>query len=196
MKRGFTLMELLVVIAIATILAAIILPILARAKATAKDSASLSQLRQIGMAEFIYCSDHNDTVPYVGHPEIIARLRLGLLDIRDWPGYEGQVTIFEALDPYTKSRSVWKSPADPGELPYVPPLIESMDVSYGGLPHAFCIGPLTALGNPSESALLRELVPFRRGKAYIFRADGSAKLLPWLVGADQIQATQTAFGCD
>jgi prepilin-type N-terminal cleavage/methylation domain-containing protein/prepilin-type processing-associated H-X9-DG protein len=58
-KRGFTLIELLVVIAIIAILAAILFPVFAQAKATAKQVVCLSNMRQIGMAMMMYSGDHD-----------------------------------------------------------------------------------------------------------------------------------------
>src|SRR5277367_1879358 len=62
-KPGFTLIELLVVIAIIAILAAMLLPALAKAKAKAKTIACTSNNKQIALAFMMYASDNNDFFP-------------------------------------------------------------------------------------------------------------------------------------
>ncbi len=63
MKRAFTLIELLVVIAIIAILAAILFPVFAQAKAAAKKTACLVQAKQMGTAAHIYLTDYDDNYP-------------------------------------------------------------------------------------------------------------------------------------
>lgn len=59
-RRAFTLIELLVVIAIIAILAAILFPVFAQAKAAAKAAASLSNNKQLTLAQIMYSSDSDD----------------------------------------------------------------------------------------------------------------------------------------
>jgi len=62
---AFTLVELLVVIAIIGILAALLLPVLSRSKETARSTACLSNLHQIGIALQIYVQENGNHMPFM-----------------------------------------------------------------------------------------------------------------------------------
>lgn len=106
-KHAFTLIELLVVIAIIAILAAIFFPVLARARESAKLTQCISNARQVGLANVMYTSDHDGTMPifYAYNSQPSA-----------WkPGHKG---IEVLLYPYAKSQKIFASPLDAGG-PYV-----------------------------------------------------------------------------
>lgn len=63
-SRAFTLIELLVVIAIIAILAALLLPALSAAKVKAHGIQCVSNMKQIGLAHFMYVNDSGKAMPY------------------------------------------------------------------------------------------------------------------------------------
>jgi prepilin-type N-terminal cleavage/methylation domain-containing protein len=111
LKRAFTLIELLVVIAIIAILAAILFPVFAQAKDSAKQTVCISNTKQVCLAGLMYAGDFNDTLPrhdnngsclYGENP----------CSVPDWgdfryPGTSAQsgrfVMYFGALEPYHKN---------------------------------------------------------------------------------------------
>jgi prepilin-type N-terminal cleavage/methylation domain-containing protein/prepilin-type processing-associated H-X9-DG protein len=96
LRRGFTLIELLVVIAIIAILAAILFPVFAQAKAAAKNTADLSNLKQLSLGVMMYTGDYDDVFPQGADAGWVA-----------WP-----IKVY----PYLKSLQVMKGPADGGKL--------------------------------------------------------------------------------
>ena len=64
LKNAFTLIELLVVIAIIGILAAMLLPVLSKAKHSSYRAVDLNNLKQLGIAMNLVASDNNDFMPW------------------------------------------------------------------------------------------------------------------------------------
>src|SRR6266511_1516430 len=67
-KHAFTLIELLVVIAIIAILAAILFPVFARARESARKAACTSNVKQIGLAWMMYVQDYDEVYPPTNSP--------------------------------------------------------------------------------------------------------------------------------
>lgn len=67
-RPAFTLIEILIVIAIIAILAALLLPALAKAKGRSHSAVCLNNLRQWGIATHLYTLDHSDYLPEDGVP--------------------------------------------------------------------------------------------------------------------------------
>lgn len=102
-RTAFTLIELLVVIAIIAILAAILFPVFAQAKESAKKAADLSNNKQINLGVQMYMADYDDLYPM----------------LRNSPSnWQAVVTTPQvnsghiAVNPYIKNKSLWRSPND------------------------------------------------------------------------------------
>ncbi len=85
-KTRFTLIELLVVIAIIAILAAMLLPVLSRARIITYGAVCMSNQKQIGLALSIYRDDYEDYVPiHIGGSTVIHSWRRLLAENADLP---------------------------------------------------------------------------------------------------------------
>jgi prepilin-type N-terminal cleavage/methylation domain-containing protein len=103
MKSAFTLIELLVVIAIIAILAAILFPVFAQAKTSAKSVGDTSQLRQLGVAIELYKADYDGTYFPLYYSDSSRTTVPSNFGIWRWPWL---------VLPYTKSFDIFFSPAD------------------------------------------------------------------------------------
>ncbi|UCD56240.1 MAG: prepilin-type N-terminal cleavage/methylation domain-containing protein [Candidatus Hydrogenedentota bacterium] len=137
-RKGFTLVELLVVIAIIGILAGILLPALAKARESARRSACVNNLKQLGVVLSLYANENRDRLPP--------------LDNTMWRFmFDGNAVYPE----YLTDVGILACPSDPQYDPKTNfRLIQNVslsDASYGdvprsfaaGTPHPNCINPLS-----------------------------------------------------
>src|SRR3954451_563742 len=104
-RNGFTLIELLVVIAIIAILAGLLLPALARAKAKAKRIECVNQLRQIGIGLRIWANDNGDKFPWA-----VSTANNGAFESNDW------IDNFRAASNELNHPKIMVCPADKEKL--------------------------------------------------------------------------------
>jgi prepilin-type N-terminal cleavage/methylation domain-containing protein len=132
-RGAFTLIELLVVIAIIAVLAAIIFPVFATARGKARQTACLSNLKQLGTAIQMYAQDYDGLAPYsrdasdafipqiwlfagpackarIDSMQMLHPVPAALANAQTYPG----LYLTGSLDPYTRNREVWKCAGDAG----------------------------------------------------------------------------------
>ncbi len=103
-QTGFTLIELLVVIAIIAVLAAILFPVFASAREKARQTACLSNMRQIGMATRAYMEDYDEKFPQTKQYST-SQPQVDDADgsIEDGPGHYDLGSIFNFIRSYVST---------------------------------------------------------------------------------------------
>jgi prepilin-type N-terminal cleavage/methylation domain-containing protein/prepilin-type processing-associated H-X9-DG protein len=152
--NGFTLIELLVVIAIIAILAAILFPVFAHARAKARQTACLSNMKQLGTGLMMYAQDYDETLPlndYIGN---------GLAPLAGWRDPRAGDSWCSGIYPYVKSIQIYACPEaveylDPGVPWRSPEKIEDGVVSYL-MNYATRGRPLAAVPAPADVIFLHE----------------------------------------
>jgi prepilin-type N-terminal cleavage/methylation domain-containing protein len=124
-RKGFTLIELLVVIAIIGILAAMVFPVFARPRESARKAVCLSNVKNIALAFQMYLADNNDTLPpdearreaimyFQTVPGGHSSRSFDIGDLTDRCNRDVQANPYLVwpviLDEYTKNRDVWRCP--------------------------------------------------------------------------------------
>src|SRR5437867_12055333 len=98
-RRGFTLIELLVVIAIIAILAAILFPVFAQARDKARQTACISNMKQIGLGLTMYAQDYDETLPVAND------------QVENFALPTARANFLGSLIPYIKSKPIFACPA-------------------------------------------------------------------------------------
>lgn len=107
-RQAFTLIELLVVIAIIAILAAILFPVLARAKEKAMQTQCLMHMKQVGVAFHLYLADSDDRLP--DRRDLKSDLPGGYRPWTTWPPSDPRAGWAPLIiGPYLKDKAVWLS---------------------------------------------------------------------------------------
>ena len=109
MTRAFTIVELLAVTAIVGLLAAMLTPVLAQGKGAAHRSVSVSNVRQIALAQFLYMDDFDDAVAINRDCTLLIDGRSDMAPCTPGRVYRGWVDL---TVPYVRDYTVFKSPAD------------------------------------------------------------------------------------
>jgi prepilin-type N-terminal cleavage/methylation domain-containing protein/prepilin-type processing-associated H-X9-DG protein len=112
-RKGFILIELLVVIAIIAILAAILFPVFARAKAKAEQASCLSNVKQLMLATLMYCNDNDQilfpaaTGWYAGMGKYTQNNQMFACPSQDWSLDAGRVATTVTGAAYTFTDSIY-----------------------------------------------------------------------------------------
>ena len=147
LRRGFTLIELLVVIVIIAILAAMLLPALARAKLSARRTVCLNHLKQLNLATAMYVGDFAGYYPSSN-------------STNRWP--EALRANYQNLRLLVcpEDQSVPGSPSDPLSADVAPRsyLLNGWNDYFDSLPQpvAFEIMPETVIAQPSDTIVFGE----------------------------------------
>ncbi len=188
-QRGFTLIELLVVMAIIALLAALLLPALARAKERANRVVCLGNLRQWGIALNLYLDDSQQVFPAFsipnntpGAPDGYSQDNLRWSDLAAFAasGY-GNSAWFNALPPYVSQKALWQYADNPTNFVNSRSIFNCPTATF--LPAE--VDPLSrvafsyGLNFKGTNGLVPATMPFRAGvvlhpSAFVFYSDNRA----------------------
>ena len=115
--NGFTLIELLVVIAIIAILAAILFPVFAQAREKARQTACLSNVKQIGNAFAMYLQDYDEHFMATATERHAPAPPAG---VTSYAAFYAQYSYRMILDPYIKSQQIFRDPSSKVQWPAQP----------------------------------------------------------------------------
>jgi len=155
-SRGFTLIELLVVIAIIAILAAILFPVFAQARAAARKTTCLSNTKQVGLAVLMYVQDYDESFPLLFVPEDAT------CQPQDYSNFVCTTAAWQNLvQPYTKNWGINICPED---------IMNNSDPTQS-------LDPFMNYGMPPLSG--PDGVQYFEDTYYAFRPAGAANQVAW-----------------
>ena len=109
-RSGFTLIELLVVIAIIAILAAILFPVFAQVRESARQTSCLSNMKQIGNGLLMYLQDYDEVTPPADYGVVPPTSAFSFLTGGGSPVQAA--TWADLFQPYVKNLKIMKCPSD------------------------------------------------------------------------------------
>jgi len=110
--KAFTLIELLIVVAIISLLAAIMFPVFARARESARKSSCLSNLKQISLGWMMYAQDYDETAPLAVYYSDGGSIEHGWDFTLDYSSdYNHPITSPGLLDSYLKNGQINNCPS-------------------------------------------------------------------------------------
>src|SRR5260221_14622994 len=178
---GFTLIELLVVIAIIAILAAILFPVFATARASARQTSCLSNTKQFSLGVLMYSQDYDETIP--------------LLDNNGWNGQPGGSTPdWGDLTPQGGDINIWPMFSGP-----VHPYIKNTGILYcpemGKTQWASAIAdPNTGINwggayDPAKEAFYAHCLTQQAVNILLVEWGANGKIAAWSKPADLVMTT-------